>query len=103
MINHRFPVPVFSGDRNDINYFLKLFRPWCHSQNCDNALFANESMKMIGVEREEIEHRNYRSLLEQCLTPWSGLMKSLERDEALLNMLISEGTVPGAWKSLPQL
>ena len=99
----RFPVPVFSGKRSELGDFLKLFETWCLSQGCEKALSADESVKMVGVERAELENNHDRNLIQQSMSAWSGLVKALERDAALLNMVIDARSVPGAWKYLLKL
>lgn len=64
---------------------------------------ADESIKVAGLERAELENKDARSLVEQSRSAWGGLVKFLENEKALLRMVIDAKSVLGAWKYLLEL
>lgn len=96
-------VPKYTGDRIDLPIFLELFQSWAVQQRCENALFSEEPVDMNATTRRELEEKHSRIMVEQSLFAWSGLTRSLERDQALLDLVVNAGSPSEAWKALEGL
>ena len=99
----RAPVPVYCGDRTTLPNFLKLFQTWTLSHVAGNALVTDEPVRVVGHERSELESIHGREKVNQSIAVWTGLVKGIEKDKTLLDMVISAGSPSEAWKILLSL
>ena len=99
----RAPVPVYCGDRTTLPNFLKLFQTWTLSHVAGNALVTDEPVRVVGHERSELESIHGREKVNQSIAVWTGLVKGIEKDKTLLDMVITAGSPSEAWKILLSL
>ena len=99
----RAPVPVYCGDRTTLPNFLKLFQTWTLSHVAGNALVTDEPVRVVGHERSELDSIHGREKVNQSIAVWTGLVKGIEKDKTLLDMVITAGSPSEAWKILLSL
>ena len=98
------PVPTYSGDRSTLPNFLKLFQTWTLSYDkAGNVLRTDTPVRVVGNERPELERFHGREKVNQSIAVWTGLVKVIERDKTLLDMVITAGSPSEAWKILLSL
>ena len=99
----RAPVPVYSGDRSTLSNFLKLFQTWTSSHEAGNALITADPVKVVGHERSKLESTHGREKVNQSTAVWTELVRGIEKDKTLLDMVITAGSPFEAWKILLSL
>ena len=100
----RFPVPMYSGERNSLSRFLKHFYTWALYSQSEDAL--NHSRPIIMTEnnsRRELEREYGRQIVAQPLTVWNGLTKAVEKDKTIADIVIRAKAPSEAWKILKSL
>ena len=76
----RFPIPMYSGERNSLSRFLKLFYTWALSHKSEDALSYSRPVIMTSKRsRSELEGEYGRRDVEQSLVVWSALTKAVEK------------------------
>ena len=60
-------------------------------------------VKVVGNERPGLESIHGREKVNQSITVWTGLVKGIEKDKTLLDMMITAGSPSEAWKLLLSL
>ena len=98
----RAPVPVYSGDRSTLSNYLKLFQTWTSSYVVGNVLVTEVPVRVVGHDRPEQEDIG-REKFNQSIVVWTGLVKGIEKDKTLLDMVITAGSPSEAWKILLSL
>ena len=99
----RAPVPVYSGDHSTLSNYLKLFQTWTSSYAAGNVLVTKVPVIVVGNERPELENIHGREKVNQSIAVWTGLVKVIETDKTLLDMVITAGSPSEAWKILLSL
>ena len=100
----RAPVPVYSGDRSTLTNYLKLFQTWTSSYAAGNVLVTEVPVRVVGHERPELENNHGREKVNQSISVWTGLVKGIDKDKTLLDMMITAAGSPSeAWKILLSL
>ena len=99
----RASVPVYSGDRSTLSNYLKLFQTWTSSYAAGNVLVTEVPIRVVGNERPELESIHGREKVNQSFAVWTGLVKGIEKDKTLLDMVITAGSPSEAWKILLSL
>ena len=56
------------------------------------------SVRIVGHERPEQESTHGREKVNQYIAVWTGLVKVIEKDKTLLDMVITAGSPSEAWK-----
>ena len=75
-----FPIPVYSGERNDMSSFLKLFYTWALLHKSEDALSYSGPVIMTSKKsRSELKEEYGRRDVEQSLVAWSALTKAVEK------------------------
>ena len=62
-----------------------------------NALVTEVSVRIVGHERPELESTHGREV-NQYIAVWTGLVKGIEKDKTLLDMVITARSPSEAWK-----
>ena len=99
----RAAVPVYSGDRSTLSNYLKLFQTRTWSYAAGNVLVTEVPVRVVGNERPELENIHDREKVNQSIAVWTGLVKGIEKDKTLLDMVITAGSSSEAWKILLSL
>ena len=99
----RASVPMYSGGRSTLSNYLKLFQTWTSSYAAGNVLVTEVPIRVVGNERPELESIHGREKVNQSIAVWTGLMKGIEKDKTLLDMVITAGSPSEAWKILLSL
>ena len=72
----KFPIPMYSGERNSLPRFLKLFSSWALSHISEDALSYSRPVIMTSkTSRSELEGEYGRRDVERPLVVWSVLRK----------------------------
>ena len=97
----RFPIPIYSGERSTLSRFLNLFFTWALSHKSEDALSYSLPIIMTTKKsRSELEVEYGRRNVEQLLVVWSALMKAVEKDKTIAD-IVAEAKAPSeAWKIL---
>lgn len=98
-----FSVPTYKSDQIDLPHFLRLFQSWALVQRCEKALFSEKPVNMNAMTRRELEETHGKLMVEQSFFAWSGLTRSLEHDQTLLDLVVTAGSPSEAWKILESL
>ena len=85
----RAPVPVYSGDHSTLSNLLKLFQTWTLLHEARNTLVSEDPVRVVGRERSELESTHGREKVNQSIALWTGLVKGIEKDKTLLDMVIT--------------
>ena len=96
----RLPVPIYYGDRSTLPNFLKLFRTWTLAHDVENAIVTYESVRVVGKDWDELDNAHERENVNQFIDVWTALVKGIERDKTLLDMIITAGSPFEAWTVL---
>ena len=59
--------------------------------DAENALVSSEPIRVVGNERAELENVYWKEKVNQSIAVWTGLVKGIEQDMTLLDMVILEG------------
>ena len=65
-----------------------------------NVLVTELPVRVVGNERPELESIRGREKVNQSIAVWTGLVKGIEKDKTLLDMVITAGSPSEAWKIL---
>ena len=85
----RFPIPMYSGERNSLSRFLKHFYTWALSSQSEGALSHSCPVIMTGDKsRRELEREYGRHIVAQSLTVWNGLTKAVEKDKSIADIVV---------------
>ena len=93
----RLPVPIYFGDRNTSPNFLKLFRTWILAHDAENTIVTNEPVRVVGKDWDELDNTHGREKANQYISVWTALLKGIERDKTLLDMITTTGSPSEAW------
>ena len=97
----RFPIPMYSGERNSPSRFLKHFYTWALTSQSEDAL--SHSCPVIMTEdksRRQLEREYDRHIVAQSLTVWNGLTKAVEKDESIADIVVRAKAPSEAWNIL---
>ena len=64
----------------------------------ENAIVTSEQIRVVGKDREELDNGHGRENVNQSTAVWTGLVKGIERDKPLLDVVITAGSPSEAWK-----
>ena len=97
----RFPIPMYSGERNSLSRFLNLFYTWALSHKSGNALsYSRPVMITSKKSRSELEIEHGRRDVEQSLVLWSALTKAVEKDKTIVDIVVGVKAPSEAWNIL---
>ena len=97
----RFPILMYSVERNSLSRFLKLFYPWALSHKSEDALSYSRPIIMTSKKsRSELEREYGRRDVEQSLVVWSALTKAVEKDKTITDIIVGVKAPSEAWKIL---
>ena len=100
----RFPIPMYSGERNSLSRFLKHSFTWALSSQSEDALNHSRPIIMIGdSSRIELEREYGRRIVAQSLTVWNALMKAVEKDKTIADIVVRGKAPSEAWKILKSM
>ena len=91
-------MPIYSGDRSALPNFLKLFQTWTFTHDAEKAIVTNEPVRVVGEDRDELDNAHGEEKVNQSLVVWIALVKGIERDKIILDMIITAGISSEAWK-----
>ena len=95
----RFPIPMYSRERNSLSRFLKHFYTWALSSQSENAVNHSRPVIMTGdTSRRELEREYGRQIVAQSLTVWNGLTKAVEKDKSIADIVERAKAPSEAWK-----
>ena len=95
----RFPITMYSGERNSLSRFLKLFYTWALSHKSEDALgYSRPVIMTTKKSRTELEVEYGRRNVEQTLVVWSALTKAVEKDKNIADIVVGVKTRSEAWK-----
>ena len=98
---HRFPIPMYSGERSSLSRFLKLFYTWALSHESEDALSYSRPVIMTSEKsRSELEIEYGWRDVEQSLIVWSALTKAVEKDKTIADIVVGAKASSEAWKNL---
>ena len=96
-----FPIPMYSGERNILPRFLKLFYSWALSHRSEDALSYSRPVIMTSKKsRSELEGKYGRRDVRRSLIVWSALTKAVEKDKTIADIVVGAKAPSEAWKSL---
>ena len=85
----RFPIPMYSGERNSLSRFLKHFYTWALSSQSESALNHRRPIVMTGGKsRGKLEIEYGKQIVAQSLTVWNGLTKAVEKDKTIADIVV---------------
>ena len=97
----RFPIPMYSGERNSLSRFLKYFYAWALSSQSEDALSYSCPVMMTGDKSQRELKREYgRHIVAQSLTVCNGLSKTVEKDKPIAGIVVRAKAPSEAWKIL---
>ena len=100
----RFPIPMYSGERNSLSRFLKHFYTWALSSQSEDALSHSCPAIMTGDKsRRELEREYGRHIVAKSLTVWNGLTKAVEKDKSIADIVVRAKAPSEAWKILKSM
>ena len=76
----RAPVPVYSGDHSTLSNFLRLLQTWTVTHEAGNALVTDETIRLVGRERAELDSAHGGEKVNQSIAVWTGMVKGIEED-----------------------
>ena len=68
-----------------------------------NVLVTEDLVRVVGHERSELESTHGRKKVDQSNAVWTGLVKGIEKDKTLLDVVITAGSPSEAWEILLSL
>ena len=68
-----------------------------------NVLDTEDPIRVVDRECAELESTYGREKANQSIAVWTGLVKGIEKDKTLLDMVITAGSPSEAWKILLSL
>ena len=87
--------------RENLGTSLKRFRTWACVSCCDSAFDSEIVIKTSGTPLAEHESLHERSLVENSLKAWQALMKALEKEKDIMEIVIDIGSE--AWHALTKI
>ena len=85
----RFPIPMYSGERNSLSRCLRHFYTWTLFSQSEDALNHNRPVIMTGdSSRRELEREYGRQIVAQSLAVWNGLTKAVEKDKMIADIVV---------------
>ena len=85
----KFPIPMYSGERNSLPRFLKLFYSWALSHRPEDTLSYSRPVVMTSKKpRSELGGEYGRRDVERSLVVWSALTKAVERDKTIADIVV---------------
>ena len=96
-------VSVLSGDCSTLSSFIRLFQTWTLLHEAGNAPVTEDPVRVVSHERSGLEITHGREKADQSIAVWTGLVKGVEKDKTLLDMVITAGSPSEAWKILLSL
>ena len=88
-----FPIPMYSGERNSLPRFLKLFYLWALPHRSEDALSYSRPVIMTSKKsRSELEGEYGRRDMERSLVVWSALTKAVEKDKMIADIFVGART-----------
>ena len=76
---------------------------WTLTHNARNTLVTTDPIRVAGRERAELDSVHGREKVNQSIAVWTGMVKRIEKDKTLLDMVITAGSRSEAWKLLLSL
>ena len=96
-----FPIPMYSGERSSLSRVLKQFHTWALSSRSEDALSNSRPVILTGDKsRRELEIEYGREIVAQSLTVWNGLIKAVEKDKSVAEIVVRAKAPSEAWKIL---
>ena len=96
-----FPIPMYSGERSSLSRVLKQFHTWALSSRSEDALSNSRPVILTGDKsRRELEIEYGRQIVAQSLTVWNGLIKAVEKDKSVAEIVVRAKAPSEAWKIL---
>ena len=93
----RFPIPMYSGERNSLSRFLKHFYTWALSSQSEDALSHSCPVIMTGDKsRRELEREYGRHIVAQST-------KAVEKDKSIADIVVRAKAPSKAWKILKSM
>ena len=99
---HSTIMPELRG-RNHLGIFLKIFRTWACSNRCDTALDSEVAVNKSGTPLVELERLHGNKLAAESFLTWEVLPKAIEKERAILEMVIDIGFPSETWCALKQI
>ena len=100
----RFPISMYSGERNSLSRFLKHFYTWALSSQSGHVLSHSCPVITTGDKsRRELEREYGRHIVAQSLTVWNGLTKAVKRDKSIADIVVRAKAPSEAWKILKNM
>ena len=100
----RFPISMYSGERNNLSRFLKNFYMWALSSQSEDARNHSRPIIMSGDSSLRKLEREYgRQIVVQSLTVWNGLTKAVEKDKTIADIVVRAKAPSEAWKILKSM
>ena len=99
----RFPISMYSGERNSLSRFLKQFYTWTLSSQSEDALNHSRPIIMTGDNSRREFERECRPIVAQSLTVWNGLTKAVEKDKTIVDNVVRAKAPSEAWKILKSM
>ena len=94
----RLPVPIYSGNHSILPILLKLFRTWILAHDAENAIVTSEPIRVVGKHRVYLDNAYEKQKVNQSIAVWTGVVRGIEWDNDLLNMVVTAGSPSEAWK-----
>ena len=95
-----FPIPMYSGERNSLPRFLKLFYSWALSHRSEDALSYSRPVIMTSKKSQsDFEGEYGRRDVKRSLVVWSALMKAVE-NKTIADIVVGAKAPSVAWKIL---
>ena len=96
-----FPIPMYSGERNSLPRFLKLFYSWALSHRSEDALSYSRPVIVTSKKsRSELEGEYGRRDVERSLVVRSALTKAVEKDKTIADIVVGAKAPSEAWEIL---
>ena len=93
-------MPLCFGDRSTLPICFRLFRTWAFTHDAANAIVTSEPIRVVGEDRETLDSAHGRNKVNESITAWIALLKGIEQNKTLLDMIIMAGSPSEAWKML---
>ena len=74
-----------------LSNFFKIFQTWTLTHDAKNALVTSDPIRVVGRERAELDSAHGREKVNQSIAVWTGLVKGIEKDKTLVDMVITAG------------
>ena len=92
---------MYSGERNSLFRFLKLFYTWALSHKSEDALSYSRPIIMASKKsRSELEKEYGRRGVEQTLVVWSALTKAVKKYKMIADIVVGAQAPSEAWNNM---